>query len=182
MVDLVVLNEHPASYLEELQEQLQGLVCASDAHVLIDKPGGVFIRRASQLSEDDTLLLQAAARVVLVGGHGSLISQVDRAERAVPLPGRLSVTERRREPELDSGAEPAARQRPPLLFENGIGGFTQDGREYWLFPYERAHDYCSRGRYSAGSRPLALPRTGEEELWFRMGPQASASSLDQRRR
>jgi len=169
VVDLVVLNEHPASYLEELQEQLQGLVRASDAHVLIDKPGGVFIRRASQLSEDDTLLLQAAARVVLVGGHGSLISQVDRAERAVPLPGRLSVTERRREPELDSGAEPAARQRPPLLFENGIGGFTQDGREYWLFPYERRTITARGGDTRQEAGRLRSPVPGKKNSGFEWG-------------
>src|SRR5205085_4783742 len=40
-VDLVLLNEHPSGYLEELHQQLQGLVRASDSHHLVDKPGGV---------------------------------------------------------------------------------------------------------------------------------------------
>jgi cyclic beta-1,2-glucan synthetase len=136
-VDLVVLNEHAATYLEELHEQLQALVRASDAHALMDKPGGVFVRKASQMTEEDKVLLQAAARVVLVGAHGSLASQVDRAERPVPLPGRLSVIEPKRAPEK-ADAEQGRGARPSLLFDNGFGGFATDGREYCVLPYDSA--------------------------------------------
>src|SRR5205823_6521261 len=79
-VDLVVLNEHPVSYLEEIQQQLQNLVRVSDAHALLDKPGGVFLRRGPHVSDDDKLVLQAAARVVLAGNRGSLANQLDRQE------------------------------------------------------------------------------------------------------
>src|SRR5262249_19448864 len=95
VVDLVLLNEHPASYLEELQEQLQNLVRSSDAHGLMDKPGGVFVRKATLLPEEDKVLLQAAARVVLAGNRGSLAAQLDRSERTVILPERFAATERR---------------------------------------------------------------------------------------
>jgi cyclic beta-1,2-glucan synthetase len=126
-VDLVILNEHPTTYQDETTQQLQALVRTSDSHSLVDRPGGVFVRRADQLSADDRVLLQAAARVVLVGSRGSLSAQVDRREPPAVLPPALVAT----------AALPAARPaptngRPPegLLFSNGLGGFSPDGREY----------------------------------------------------
>jgi cyclic beta-1,2-glucan synthetase len=123
--DLVLLDEEAGSYLDELNRQLLDTVRAAGSVERLDQPGGIFVRRASQMSEDEHLLLEAAARVVLVGERGSLASQLDRTERYSPLPGRLVPT---REPGGWSD-EPLA---PPegLLFANGLGGFTPDGREY----------------------------------------------------
>jgi cyclic beta-1,2-glucan synthetase len=128
-VDLVLLNEHAATYLEELHQQLQNLIRASDAHSLVDQPGGVFLRRAAQLSEDDRLLLAAAARVVLAGSRGTLALQIDQPEEALPLPRPLDV----KTVDAESVASRRARPEPApsdLLFANPLGGFTADGREY----------------------------------------------------
>ena len=48
----------------------------------MDKPGGVFVRKAAQMPEDDQILLQSAARVVLMGGEGSLSVQLAERHRA----------------------------------------------------------------------------------------------------
>jgi cyclic beta-1,2-glucan synthetase len=131
-VDLVILNEHATSYYEELHEQLQALIRGSESRAWTDKPGGVFLRKAAHLSEDDRLLLRAAARVVLVGNQGSLASQLERSERIAVLPPLLSVEKpgriRRRQELADALRLPAQE----LLFSNGLGGFTADGREYWV--------------------------------------------------
>jgi len=128
-VDLVLLNEHPASYYEDLHQELQNLVRASDDHTLIDRPGGVFVRKAAQMSDEDKLLLQAAARVVLSGDRGSLAGQVDRSERAPTLPQRLTPGDRKRETDRERARE-NLKLPNDLLFPNGLGGFTPDGREY----------------------------------------------------
>ena len=109
------------------EPELLDAVRAAGSADRIDQPGGIFVRRASQMSEDERVLLQAAARVVLVGDRGSLASQLDRTERHTPPPARLAATR-------DPGGwadEPVA---PPagLLFANGLGGFTPDGREYCI--------------------------------------------------
>jgi cyclic beta-1,2-glucan synthetase len=76
--DLVVLNEHAASYLQSLQDELLQLIehCASQGW--IDKPGGVFVRRADVMGADDRLLLRAAARVSMDAAGGSLRNQLSR--------------------------------------------------------------------------------------------------------
>jgi cyclic beta-1,2-glucan synthetase len=131
-VDLIILNEHPTTYLEELQQELQNLVRASESHAFVDKPGGIFVRKAALLTEDDKVLFQAAARVVLAGSRGSLAGQVDRSERPAMMPPRLPTPERRREVEKTNLGERSGRPRSDLLFANGIGAFTADGREYIL--------------------------------------------------
>jgi cellobiose phosphorylase len=91
----------------------------------MDRPGGIFLRRTDQMSESDLRLLLSAARAVFSAFAGSLSRQLKRAARRAELPPPLSFTARsmpRR-----SNPPPA---RPELLFDNGIGGFTPDGREY----------------------------------------------------
>jgi cyclic beta-1,2-glucan synthetase len=123
-VDLVVLCDDPGGYFEDLYQQVLALVRASDERDVIDKPGGVFPRKSSQMSDDDRTLLLTAARVVLVGDHGPLGSQIDVMERTEPQQGSLRPSRR-----MPRTAPPRV-STSDLQFYNGFGGFTPDGREY----------------------------------------------------
>ena len=122
--DLVIVNEDFSGYRAVLQDQIMGLINAGPEAQIIDKPGGVFVRRAEELSEEDRVLFQTVARVVLTDTAETLVEQVERRVSAERLPDRL-------EPVLQPAAEPvyplSARER---IFCNGLGGFTPDGREY----------------------------------------------------
>ena len=61
--DLVILNEHPPTYLQELNDELLSTVMASSEAGLLDRPGGVFIRRADVLKAEDIKLLNSLARI-----------------------------------------------------------------------------------------------------------------------
>ena len=138
-VDLVILNHHASGYFEELQQQLLNLARTSYSHALIDKPGGIFIRKADAISPDDQVLLAAAARVVLTASEGrsSLSSMPVSAYSA--LRGRDGAQEiEQRTSELarhmPRGETPSS-ARPigdKLLFANSYGGFTEDGKEYLI--------------------------------------------------
>ena len=127
-VDLVILNEHSATYAQSLQEALEALVRASQSSLVPEGHpghGGVYILRGDQLSTEDRTLLQAAARAVLLSRRGSLSDQVIRLERPgerIAPPSSTPVVKQTR-------SEPPVR-RPELEFFNGLGGFAQDGREY----------------------------------------------------
>ena len=52
-VDLVIWNEDHAGYRQVLQDQIMGLIAAGvEAHV-VDRPGGIFVRRAEQIADED---------------------------------------------------------------------------------------------------------------------------------
>ena len=63
-VDLVLLNTYPPTYLQELQDALLTTVMGSSEGSMLDKPGGVFIRRPAICCQpDDLAALRAMAGV-----------------------------------------------------------------------------------------------------------------------
>ncbi len=77
-VDLVIWNEDRGGYRQVLQDQIMGLIAAGvEAHV-IDRPGGIFVRRAEQIADEDRILLQSVARAIITDRRGRLAEQVAR--------------------------------------------------------------------------------------------------------
>jgi cyclic beta-1,2-glucan synthetase len=122
--DLVILNEDDSIYRQALHDQILNLVAANSGTQLLDKPGGIFLRRVDQFSPEDKVLLETAARIVLHDDKGTLLEQLQRRTRLEPLPPSLRIRTR---PEIETTIELPKRD---LVFFNGLGGFTPDGREY----------------------------------------------------
>jgi cyclic beta-1,2-glucan synthetase len=128
--DLVILNEHAASYLQSLQETLLRMIESSPEQAVLDKSGGVFPRRADLMSKEDQLLLRAAARVVMDAGDGRLRSQLARPHAPfVPGPTRSTISDPDA-PVASAAPSPPAAAPPELELFNGTGGFADGGREY----------------------------------------------------
>ena len=134
-VDLVIWNEDHAGYRQLLQDQIMGLIAAGvEAHVM-DRPGGIFVRRAEQISEEDRILVQSVARAIIGDRRGALADQINRRgqmEGQAPhlnIP-RLKATRPHRAEVPATAAHSPPLPRRDLLFYNGLGGFTPDGREY----------------------------------------------------
>src|SRR5262247_2242556 len=124
-VDLVILNERPPSYLQDLQATLEGLVRAGRPTLGATPVGSVVVLRGDLIPAVERDCLAAAARVVLSSRLGTLAEQVSRAEHMTPPPPRP------RPPAPDRDEAPG----PPLPrarreFDNDLGGFVEDGREY----------------------------------------------------
>ncbi len=126
-IDLVILGGPKAGEFDELHQHLLDLVRGSDARDLIEQRGGVFVRKLGALPEEDQILLQSYARVVLHGDRGTLSGQLDRIEPVRVLPELLIATSTPVDP-VEANDEPSA--SPELLFANGVGGFAPDGLEY----------------------------------------------------
>jgi cyclic beta-1,2-glucan synthetase len=129
-VDLVILNERGASYVQDLQVALESLVRVSQARPRIagaDTRGKVFVLRNDLVSGETRGVLDAVARVVLSGRRGSLADQVERMQptpTSAPRPPR-----RASQPGVPVGVVDTDAMRE-LEFFNGLGGFGSQGREY----------------------------------------------------
>ncbi|MBA3762335.1 MAG: hypothetical protein H0X04_03185, partial [Chthoniobacterales bacterium] len=123
-VELVILNEDVSVYRQSLHDQINNLIASGTAAPMLDKPGGIFVRRLEQIPNDDRVLLQSAARIVLNDEHGSLTDQLEQRSVLEPLIPALART---RPAVVESSTPPPARE---LIFQNGLGGFTRDGHEY----------------------------------------------------
>src|SRR5205823_4214223 len=87
----------------------------------------VYLRSATKISKEDLIALQAAARMVVVAARGTLRQQLAATTPVTVKPQLLSPGWQFRE-------EPSA----PLAFVelkyfNGLGGFTQDGKEFVIY-------------------------------------------------
>lgn len=126
-VDIVILNEKAASYVQELQGALEALVRTSQ-HRSSPNPsslsGRIVLVRADLVTSDLRDQLQCIARVVLFSRRGPLSDQVTRAQLR-PLASSPSPR-----PAHPGKPTNVALPREPLLHFNGFGGFSPDGREY----------------------------------------------------
>ena len=62
-----------------------GLISGGVEANVMDRPGGIFVRTAEQMSIEDRLLQQAVARVILSDRRGTLADQLARVE-SPPVP------------------------------------------------------------------------------------------------
>jgi cellobiose phosphorylase len=123
-VELVIVNEDVSVYRQSLHDEITSLISSGIEAQMLDKPGGIFVRRLEQISHDDRVLLQSVARVVLDDVDGTLAEQLDLHSTQEPIIPALA-------PSRSAAPEPA-RTLPSrdLIFRNGFGGFTRDGHEY----------------------------------------------------
>lgn len=144
--DIVILNEHPPSYLQDLHDAVTATVMASSEASLLDKPGGVFIRRCDVLSAEDVTLLRAMARVHVACDGVGLGELLESSENEKEYAGRpdAPVTPRyaRRGTEVPvsttidpvlgpQGSLPDGSRADGSLATNGYGFFNEAG-EYEL--------------------------------------------------
>ena len=125
-VDLVILNEEAITYDQPLQNQLARLIQTYAQVTGTDQPGGVFLRPAKDMTDEDRTLVLSAARVVLIAARGPLAQQIAftvssrvDAPALVPMPHPI-----------ESASETVALSPIEVKLDNGFGGFTPDGAEY----------------------------------------------------
>ncbi|NGP76550.1 glycosyltransferase 36 [Balneolaceae bacterium YR4-1] len=125
-VDLVIINDHPPSYIDELQDSIHDHIQKSMERQRVNKRGGIFVLRSDEVQPEDRVLLFSVAEVVLAGHlpklkFGEL--HAENMERESPRKTFKPIDLR------DNGGK---RFTDPdeLMFYNGYGGFTQDGKEY----------------------------------------------------
>jgi cyclic beta-1,2-glucan synthetase len=124
-VDLVIINEHASSYMQDLQIAIETAVRSSQSQSRYAGEaarGGVFTLRTDLITQDARMLLQSVARVTLLARRGNIASQLAALESPLMTPlalGKLCLPPPAQLPAPDN-----------LAFFNGSGGFAEQGREY----------------------------------------------------
>ena len=140
--DLVIVNDKDPSYVQDLHDQILSIVRSSSEGGVIDRPGGVFVRRADTMAAEDFALLRATARVTVVCDGVGLGNIIDRAAFGVPIApvAEWSLLERIRRdvlakvdesPPASSDGESAVQRSAALpaatAFANGLGRVGENG-------------------------------------------------------
>jgi cyclic beta-1,2-glucan synthetase len=126
-IDLVILNEYESGYSQDLTNHLFRMISRMDGEEWLNRRGGIFLLRADQMEEADRILLETAAGVVLYGDDGSLSQQLtSRKVHQTRLPNLVPILAT----PLGAVSDQPIPRPENLHFDNGLGGFSPDGREY----------------------------------------------------
>jgi cyclic beta-1,2-glucan synthetase len=128
--DVVILNEHPVSYLDEMHGQITALLDNGPWRAWNHEPGGAYLLRGDRMGEAERLLLASVARAVIRGERGDLAAQLEHGydHRPEPEPPDLVPTR----PPSPADSPDGDLELPPLALVSGLGGFGDGGREYVL--------------------------------------------------
>ncbi|NGP89889.1 GH36-type glycosyl hydrolase domain-containing protein [Fodinibius halophilus] len=130
-VDLVIINDHPPSYADELQEGIQQAIEGIHSSYREMDKANIFMIRSDRVPDEDLRLILTVASVVTEGRLPDIEIKPDKTEprfeggdgEAEPLYIPVS-------PLLDSQGPEEKELSEKLQFYNGFGGFTEDGNEY----------------------------------------------------
>ncbi|MGZ9224224.1 MAG: GH36-type glycosyl hydrolase domain-containing protein, partial [Anaerolineales bacterium] len=150
-IDLVILNRRATSYDQNFHGKIYRLLNRTNSENWLGKRGGIFILREDQMSKVEQALLATVARVVLDTEAGIWTDQLKKLNQSpIRLPRFVPILP----PHPDVSASPPLKRPSGLLFDNGLGGFTQDGREYVI--------YLERGQWTPApwTNVIANPEFG----------------------
>lgn len=171
MIDLVIFSQRETSYEQDFKNRIYRLLERTASEDWLNDRGGIFILQEDQISEAERTLLMTVARVVLDGAAGPLVQQLSNLDTApVRLPRFVPIEPLH--PFMD--VQPELRRPEDLLFYNGVGGFTRDGREYVI--------YLEPGQWTPAPwvNVIATPEFGCVVSETGMGPTWSQNSGENR--
>jgi cellobiose phosphorylase len=125
-VDLVIWNEDSSGYRQHLQDDIMGLISSCTEACTLDRPGGVFVLHTDQISDEARILVQAVANAIFTDDQGTFEDQL---ERKSGLLGAVPLLKPKKAVRVENYEAVESTGRD-LIFFNGLGGFTKDGREY----------------------------------------------------
>lgn len=131
-VDLVIINDEPAGYHQPLYHQIMELTANLRIHEPSQSRVSLFVLSSYLMDEAESTLFETVARIVFSAETGlyvqlpripkGTLSQSDYKATAKPPPPI--------QPTSQNSFLPPSVDHSQLLFFNGIGGFSPDGREY----------------------------------------------------
>ncbi len=129
-INLIILNEQDTGYAMDLHNQISRQIALMGADTWLNQREGIFLLRSDQIPKVDRVLLETVAGVILDQKLGTLAEHIRRLTAApIRLPAFTPALSIAQDPE----PTPPLTRPPGLQMDNGLGGFSPDGREYVLF-------------------------------------------------
>ncbi|MDN5681704.1 MAG: cyclic beta 1-2 glucan synthetase, partial [Ewingella sp.] len=163
-VDLVILSNDQGGYQQELHNEIMSRVAAGAESSLMDKPGGIFVRKGEHMTSEDRTLLMSVASIWFDDRHGGLLDQfnqkMQQPQNIQPLLVPMSILPKNLH-------APREFDTHSLSFFNGLGGFSPDGREYQILLPEGKNTPAPWSNVIANANfGTVISESGQAYTWF----------------
>lgn len=163
-VDLVILSNDQGGYQQELHNEIMSRVAAGAESSLMDKPGGIFVRKGEHMTSEDRTLLMSVASIWFDDRHGGLLDQLNQKmqqpQNIQPLLVPMSILP-------ENVHAPREFDTHSLSFFNGLGGFSPDGREYQILLPEGKNTPAPWSNVIANANfGTVVSESGQAYTWF----------------
>jgi len=128
--DVVIVNEDPSSYLDQMHEALTALLDNGPWRTWKHRSGGAYLLRGDRVGRSERTLIEAIARAVLGAGRGDLRAHLDKPHQARTQPKTVFDAAPPEPAPVPAEETPIAPRSMTLT--NGLGGFTDEGRAYTI--------------------------------------------------
>jgi cyclic beta-1,2-glucan synthetase len=145
-INLVILNDQFTGYALDLHNAILRQIQRVGAETWLNQRDGIFLLRTDQLQHVDQIMFETVAGVILDEKAGTL---AEHALRLTAQPTRLPAFTPALSPARDPEPTVSLQLPEDLLMENGLGGFSRDGREYII--HLRGSPGSNTGRGNPGS-------------------------------
>ncbi len=130
LMDVIIVNHQQVDYGAELNAMLYRLVSRVNSEQWLNQRGGIFILYSTQMQPEEYTLIQVAARLILQGERGLLADQMP--GYSIPVQHLPEFRASRLEMPIPHTAAKEELDVSRLVYFNGLGGFTPDGKEYLI--------------------------------------------------
>ena len=133
-VELVILDEEKHSYENYVKEEIEGLILNSQMSYLKNIRGGIFELSKSEISKEDSELLEFVAKVIIDSSKGGLENALKDLEEEY-LEKYKSIENEQKNiliEQEDTSNIDILQNTEKLKYYNEYGAFSEDGKEYLI--------------------------------------------------
>jgi len=131
--ELLFLNDHAPSYVDELQEAISQAIESSSERERMNKKGGIFIQRSDKISEDNMNLILTVAHMVF---EHKLPNMSDPDKELSKVQSWMANDQNSdgdvKSDEVEVQSAVSKESTGNLKFFNEFGGFSENGEEYHI--------------------------------------------------
>ena len=132
--EIIILDEEKHSYENYVKEEIEGSILNHHMGYLKNQKGGIFTLSKSEIEKKDIQLLEFLAEIIIDSDKGDLKNNIKELEEnylekqevmGEELVKPMVIEEDKEDIDLLANHE-------TLKYYNEYGGFSEDGKEYWI--------------------------------------------------
>ncbi len=125
-IDIIVLNQEVDVYERFVRESINEVISNKQLEYLKNINGGIFILNKDEIEKEDLDTIEFKAGFIINSSFGNIETYIKELEEK-------NIKELRRERNTTLSLEVYPLKKEELLYDNSYGGFTEDGREYFIY-------------------------------------------------